>query len=216
MNYVFIVLLFIASYLIGSIQSGLYIGKIFKKIDIREHGSHNTGSTNAIRVLGFKYGIWAFVFDTFKGAIVILILRLNHATNLYMLNDSFNFIVLYGFFAVLGHVFSVFNNFKGGKAVATSLGVIFAIEPIIAILTLSGFLITFIKSRYVSLGSTVAVAVTMLGFISRIFIPVATFGDITQISKVFELGIFILFGLTIVLKHKTNYQRLKSGTENKM
>ncbi len=215
MNYVWIALLLVVSYLVGSVQSGLYIGKIFKKIDIREHGSHNTGSTNAIRVLGFKYGIWAFVFDTLKGALVILILRLTKATDFYMIN-GFSIIILYGFAAVMGHVFSAFNHFKGGKAVATSLGVIFAIEPIIAIFTLAGFLTTFFKSRYVSLGSTIAVVVTMLGFIARIFIPVATYGNLTALNELFELIVFLVFGAIIVIKHKTNYQRLKTGTENKM
>jgi len=216
MTYVYIALLFILSYIVGSIQSGLIIGKVFKNIDIREHGSKNTGATNAIRVLGFKYGIWAFFFDTLKGALVILVLRIFSLTQFYVFNDTLNFISIYALFAVLGHVFSLFNHFKGGKAVATSLGAIFAIEPIIAVLVLLGFFITFKKSRYVSLGSTVSVLIAMVGFIARIFIAWGTFGASDPLSKVFDLVVFLILGGIIVLKHKANYQRLKTGTENKM
>lgn len=212
MTYLYIGLLLIVSYLIGSIQSGLIIGKVFKKIDIREHGSKNTGATNAIRVLGFKYGIWAFLFDTIKGALMISVLKYTHATDFYMINEL-NFISIYGFVAVLGHVFSVFNHFKGGKAVATSLGAILAIEPIIAIIIGIVFLTVFLITRYVSLGSTYAAITTIVGFIIRLFIPIK---DMNIESKIFEIVVFILLASLIFIKHKANYQRLKTGTEHKM
>jgi len=213
MNYLYIGLMLIVSYLIGSIQSGLIIGLTFKKIDIREHGSKSTGATNAIRVLGFKYGIWAFVFDTLKGALVIGVLKIFQIEMFYMVTDTLSIVAIYGLAAVLGHVFSIFNHFKGGKAVATSLGVIFAIEPLIAVLILIGFGTVFLITRYVSLGSTVSVGIALVSFITRIFLPVH---ELTIITKVFDLIVLSSLGLIIVLRHKTNYQRLKEGTENKM
>jgi glycerol-3-phosphate acyltransferase PlsY len=213
MNYIYIILLFFASYLLGSIQSGLIIGKVFKKIDIREHGSKSTGSTNAIRVLGFKYGIWAFFFDTLKGAILILILKWIAYEPLYMLNDTLSFVSIYGLFAVLGHVFSIFNHFKGGKAVATSLGAIIAVEPLIAVIVLATFAIVFFAKRYVSLASSFAALSALISFIVRIFLPL----HYTNVeTKIFDLFIFIMLGVMIALRHRTNYQRLKEGTENKM
>ncbi len=211
--YLYMGLLLIVSYFLGSIQSGLIIGKVFKKIDIREHGSKSTGSTNAIRVLGFKYGIWAFVFDVLKGAIIIGVLKIFKIESLYMVTDNFSIVTLYGLGAVIGHVFSIFNNFKGGKAVATSLGVIFAVEPLIGVLILIGFGTVFLITRYVSLGSTVSVGIALVSFITRIFLPVH---ELSTITKVFDLIVLSSFGLIIVLRHRTNYQRLKEGTENKM
>ena len=213
MIYVYISLLLIASYLLGSIQSGLIIGKVFRHIDIREHGSKNTGSTNAIRVLGFKYGIWSFIFDVLKGGFLIFLLKILNATELYMYNDSLNFISIYGLVAVFGHAFSIFNDFKGGKAVATSLGVILAIEPLIAVVILVVFLIVFLITRYVSLGSTFAALAALISIIVRVFIPLNNYN---LQSKIFELFIFLVLTSLIFIKHKTNYQRLKTGTENKM
>jgi len=213
MSYLYISLLLVVSYLIGSIQSGLIIGKTFKHIDIREHGSKNTGSTNAIRVLGFKYGIWAFVFDTLKGAILIWILRLVGNESLYMFNEQLNVIGIYALFAVIGHVASIFNNFNGGKAVATSLGAIIAIEPLIAVLVLLTFGIVFYTTKYVSLGSTASVITAFVCFTARIFIPLE---HVTTQTKIFDLLLFIVLGLVIVIRHKANYKRLKEGNENKM
>jgi len=213
MTIIYIISLFFISYLIGSIQSGLIIGKVFKNIDIRQHGSKNTGSTNAIRVLGFKYGIWAFVFDTLKGAILIVVLRSIAYEPVFMFNNTINFLSVYALFAVLGHVFSIFNHFKGGKAVATSLGAIIAIEPLIAVIVLATFAIVFFAKRYVSLASTFAALSALISFIVRIFIPL---NYVNTQTKIFELFIFIILGLMIFLRHRTNYRRLKEGTENKM
>lgn len=213
MTYLYISLLLILSYLIGSIQSGLWIGQTFKKIDIREHGSKSTGSTNAIRVLGFKYGIWAFVVDTLKGAILIWILSAIGNESLYMFNDTINFLSVYALFAVIGHVFSIFNHFNGGKAVATSLGAIIAVEPLIAVLVLLTFAAVFLTTKYVSLGSTASVATAFICFTVRIFIPLS---HVNLETKIFDLVIFILLGLVIVLRHRANYKRLKEGNENKM
>jgi len=117
MTYLYIFLLMLLSYFLGSIPSGLIIGKVFKNVDIRQYGSKNTGATNAIRVLGFKYGIWAFVFDSLKGALVILLVFIINDPSLYLVSDyEINISSLYGAAAVLGHVFPIYINFKGGKA----------------------------------------------------------------------------------------------------
>lgn len=214
MTYVYISLLMILSYFLGSIPSGLIIGKVFKNIDIREHGSKNTGATNAIRVLGFKTGIFAFIFDVAKGALVILLVFLIGDQSLFIVSQyDINISSIYGMAAVIGHVFPIYINFKGGKAVATSLGVILAIEPIIAIIIGVVFLTVFLITRYVSLGSTYAAITTIVSFAIRLFLPI---NDMNIESKIFEIVVFILLASLIFIKHKANYERLKTGTEHKM
>ena len=149
----------IISYIIGSIPFGVVLGRAICNIDIREHGSKNIGSTNAIRVLGKKVGFLIFFFDVLKGMIVILVIRILHASGVFyqnpILTSSYNLdLLLYGAAAILGHTFPIFLNFKGGKGVATSLGVITLICPIAAILCLIAFAITLYTTGYVSLSST--------------------------------------------------------------
>ena len=165
MTYIYIFLLMILSYFLGSIPSGLIIGKVFKKIDIREYGSKNTGATNAVRVLGFRYGIFAFIFDLLKGALVIFLVFLINDSSLYLVSSyEINIASVYGACAVLGHVFPIYINFKGGKAVATSAGMIFAIEPWVAVGVIILFLIIFLITRYVSLSSTIAASSVLFIF----------------------------------------------------
>ena len=131
-----IALLFIASYLIGSIPSGYLIGKIFFKKDIREYGSGNTGATNSFRVLGKPAGFAVTFFDIFKGFIVVFLPAL------------FNVEIhglLVGIFAIIGHVYPIYLKFRGGKAVATSAGVLLAVNPILLlILALIFFILSLI------------------------------------------------------------------------
>src|SRR3989339_755197 len=170
MTYVYIFLLMVLSYFLGSIPSGLIIGKVFKNIDIREFGSKNTGATNAVRVLGFRYGIFAFIFDSLKGALVILLVFLINNPSLYLVSEyNINISSLYGAVAVLGHVFPIYINFKGGKAVATSAGMIFAIEPWLALSVIIIFFIFFFATRYVSISSTIAAMSALLYFVFRVF-----------------------------------------------
>ncbi|HPX72183.1 MAG TPA: glycerol-3-phosphate 1-O-acyltransferase PlsY, partial [Acholeplasmataceae bacterium] len=163
MQYFLIVLLLIVSYLLGSIPFGLVIGKVVKKIDIREYGSKNTGATNAVRVLGFKLGVLCFFLDALKGGLIIIIVRILMATNVELgfqlgmikINENINITItaLYGLTAVLGHVFPIFLKFKGGKAVATSVGALLAFAPVIGMLGILVFYITLKMSGYASLGS---------------------------------------------------------------
>lgn len=213
MTVYYIFLLMILSYLLGSIPSGLLIGKIFKKIDIREHGSKNTGATNAIRVLGFRYGVFAFIFDVLKGAIVIAIVALLKDESLYLIGTKqINIASLYGMVAVLGHVFPVYIHFRGGKAVATSAGMILAIEPYVILGAFVLFLVIFYTTRYVSLSSMIAAASILLYFFIRVFFEHPSYNLATRIIDFF---VIVILASIIFIRHKSNYQRLKAGTENR-
>jgi acyl phosphate:glycerol-3-phosphate acyltransferase len=208
----------VLSYFLGSIPSGLVIGKVFKNVDIREHGSKNTGATNAVRVLGFRYGVFAFIFDALKGALVILIVFFLGDPSLYLITDlEINISSLYGAIAVLGHVYPIYINFKGGKAVATSAGMIFAIEPYLAISVIVLFFIIFFITRYVSLSSTIAAATSIVYFVFRVFFEflVSHVENFNLYTRIMDLVIVVCLGTLIFIRHKANYRRLREGTEYK-
>ena len=190
---IFIVILI--SYLIGSFSPAFFIGKIFMKIDIREFGSGNAGATNAIRVMGKKLGIATFILDVFKGILAVLISRA-------ILGYDGGYIG--GIFAVIGHNWPILIGFKGGKGVATSLGVILILHwPTAIICVLLGFTISLI-SRFVSLGSIVFLVSTPI--VNAIITP--------EFSKQFFITTLML-ALLAIYRHKANFQRIASGTENK-
>jgi len=204
----------VLSYLIGSIPFGLIIGKGIKGIDIREYGSGNIGSTNAIRVLGKKVGYLVFLCDVFKGMLVIIILKLLDSNGVWTTPIEFFF---YGAAAIIGHSFSIFLNFKGGKAVATSLGVVLILTPISAIACLIVFLIILLISGYVSLASTGAT----LTVIITTWILYAIGYQATNVLDYFisSPGLVVTICYTvlsslIILKHTKNYKRLLNGTES--
>jgi glycerol-3-phosphate acyltransferase PlsY len=218
MTFVWISLLMVLSYFLGSIPSGLVIGKVFKNVDIREYGSKNTGATNAVRVLGFRYGVFAFIFDALKGALVILIVFFLGDPSLYLVTDlSINISSLYGAIAVLGHVYPIYINFKGGKAVATSAGMIFAIEPYLAISVILLFFIIFFITRYVSLSSTIAAATSIVYFVFRVFFEflVSHVENFNFYTRIMDLVVVMCLGTLIFIRHKANYRRLREGTEYK-
>lgn len=213
MTYIWIGLLLLLSYFLGSIPSGLIIGKVFKKIDIRQYGSKNTGATNAVRVLGFRYGVFAFIFDALKGALVIMLVFFLKDPSLYLVSSyDINIASIYGMAAVLGHVWPIYINFKGGKAVATSAGMIFAIEPWVAVAVIILFFIMFFITRYVSLSSTIAASSTLLYFVIRVFIEHELFNLATRLM---DLVVVSVLGTIIFIRHKANYRRLREGTELK-
>ncbi len=190
---IFIVILL--SYLIGSFSPAFFIGKIFMKIDIREFGSGNAGATNAIRVMGKKLGIATFILDVFKGILAVLISRA-------ILGYDGGYIG--GIFAVIGHNWPILIGFKGGKGVATSLGVILILHwPTAIICVLLGLTISLI-SRFVSLGSIVFLVSTPI--VNAIITP--------EFSKQFFITTLML-ALLAIYRHKANFQRIASGTENK-
>lgn len=207
----------IIAYLIGSIPFGVILGKLICKKDIRQYGSKNIGTTNAIRVLGKKVGYLVFFCDVFKGMLVMIIVKILASTNIWINPNEID-IFYYGAAAILGHCFSIFLKFKGGKAVATSLGVVLFLTPIPAIVCLIVFAIVFYTTKYVSLASTGATfAVLITTWILYIF----GIKDVTNFGLYFiakpSLIVAILYSVlaaVILLRHIKNYKRLLNGTEN--
>jgi len=221
MQILWIIIAIISSYLIGAIPFGYIIPKIFKGIDIREHGSKNVGSTNVTRVLGIKYGVSTFLLDCFKGALPIIIIRYMLGNpDLYLIFDTYDISILYGAFAAIGHIKSIYIGFKGGKAVATGVGAVIAINPIIGLSGIAMFFIVAFTTKYVSVGSVVAsffVAVMLwIGIlIKEIWIPVPNL-VISYQSQIVNLIAISLIVLLIIYMHKKNFIRLMNGTENKI
>lgn len=183
----------VIAYLLGSIPSGVWIGKLFYQKDIREYGSGNTGATNTFRILGVKAGIVALVLDVLKGtAATLLPIYLN--TNIHP--------VFIGVFAILGHIYSAYIHFKGGKAVATSAGVALALHPIFLLIFVGVFLIILFLSSTVSLAS-----------ISAVFL--AAIGSLFINDPLFSVVVWLL-ALVILYLHRENIKRLRKGTESKV
>jgi len=201
--------LLLASYLLGAIPFGLIISKI-KKIDLRKEGSGNIGSTNAFRVLGFWPGMLAAFLDVLKGSIIIIITYLLIRNNLYnnlLFPSSSFFYILYGMPAVFGHCFSIYLKFKGGKGVATSLGVVLVTFPYLALGIILVFILVVLITKYVSLGSVIGGALATIT--SFILFPIA------YNNFLYPICLLILL-ILIVIKHIPNFIRLKNHTENKV
>lgn len=181
------------AYLLGSIPSGVWIGKKFYDKDIREYGSGNTGATNTFRILGMKAGIFAAIGDILKGTIATLIPIL-FETDIHP--------ILIGIFAILGHVYSVFLNFKGGKAVATTAGVAVAIHPVFVLIFVAVFLLILFVTSTVSIAS-------MLG------VFLAAVGSLFLGDPVFSAVIWFL-AILIIYLHRTNITRLRKKEESRV
>ena len=194
------ILLSLLAYFSGSIPSGVWIGKTFKGIDIRTVGSKNSGATNAYRNLGAVYGIMTLVIDALKGYLPLLVAS--------KMGVSEKYIVVIGLIAILGHSFSCFLNFKGGKGVATSLGVFLFLAPKAIGIATIGFLIVVFFTRYVSLSSITAAIILP---IMTMILPAKDGVDKLTLSI---LSVFI--GIFVIYKHKTNITRLLNGTESKI
>ena len=186
--------LIILSYFFGAIPSGVWIGKIFKNIDVRDYGSKNSGATNSYRVLGAKLGIAVVIIDVLKGFIPLYIAS--------KFNLEYNDLVILGLVAILAHTFSCFISFKGGKGVATSLGVFLFLAPVITLILLVIFILVVYFTKYISLGSITA----------AFLLPIFTFFTHRD-SYLFALSVII--AIFVIYRHKTNISRLLSGTENK-
>jgi glycerol-3-phosphate acyltransferase PlsY len=186
----------LASYLVGAIPTSFIVAKLFRGIDLREHGSRNLGATNVYRVLGWKYAIPVGAFDVAKGAIPVWLFGPQvPAWPLFPL--------LCGLVAVVGHVFSVFVGFKGGKGVATASGVVLGIAPLAFLVVLAVWAVLVRLTGYVSLGSVVSAAI----------FPLAAY--LLHETRGPVLGIEIALALFIIWKHRSNLQRLAAGTENR-
>lgn len=195
--------LFIA-YLLGSIPSGVWIGKIFFKKDIRQFGSGNSGTTNTYRVLGKKAGTVVLFMDICKGTLATLLPSFFHLSNINPL--------WFGVAAILGHTFPIFARFKGGKAVATSAGMLLGYHPIFFLYALVIFLVGLFFTSMVSLTSMIAAVLITL---STIFLPLIAPSILPQQDWLLTA---IAVGVTIFIfyRHKDNIVRIKNGTESKV
>lgn len=192
------------AYLLGSVPTAVWVGKSYYKIDIREHGSKNAGATNTFRVLGKKPGIIVLCVDIMKGALAVLLPYFILGETLER-HHMIHIELICALMAVIGHVFPLFAGFRGGKGVATSLGVIIGLHPPAAFICLGLFLVVFIVSKYVSLGAiTAAIAFPLL--------IIFYFK-----SDSFWLNVFsIILSAVVIFAHRKNIGRLVKGTEGKM
>ena len=206
MNILLIAVLAVAAYLIGSICSAVWIGKAYYGIDIRQHGSGNSGATNTFRVLGKKPGTVVMLIDIFKGWTATSLAGFLVIFNAIEPENLIFFQLAFGAMGVLGHIFPVYERFKGGKGVATLLGMMLAIEPVVALMCIAIFVIVLFTSKYVSLGSMIAA----LAF-PMLLLLVPRFQPENPVLIIFG---FILFAV-VVLTHRKNINRLIAGEESK-
>ena len=182
------------AYLLGSIPSGLWIGRKFFQIDIRQHGSGNLGATNSFRILGKKAGTIVLLMDLLKGSISVLLLK---QMDLHGISP-----LIIALFAVIGHTYPLFANFKGGKAVATFAGIILAYQPVLFLIGLGIFILTLAISKMVSFTSMLTISI---GVLLSLY-----FQDIVLTIIALLADIFIIY------RHRTNIQRIVNGTEAKV
>ena len=198
-----ILLIIAGAYLLGSIPSAVWIGKAAKGVDVREHGSKNAGTTNTMRVLGVKTGIPVLLIDVFKGFAAVTLALLSPAFEAGS-NAFVGFQLALGAAAVLGHIFPVFAGFRGGKGVATIVGILLALHWQATLVAVVVFLITLFISKYVSLSSM------MMGFSFPVSVIFIFKTDIISL-KIFSVVVCIL----LLITHRENISRLLHGKENR-
>jgi glycerol-3-phosphate acyltransferase PlsY len=194
----------VIAYLLGSIPTAVWWGKTFFDTDVRQHGSKNAGATNTFRVLGKKAGFPVLLIDILKGVAAIFIGGLItgfEAGSAELVNME----IACGVFAVIGHLFPIFAGFKGGKGVATTLGVVLSLHPLGAACSLAIFLVVFLATRYVSLGSVMAA-------FAFPFLVIMVFQTPYNSLMYFSM----IFAILIIIKHQKNLQRLINNEENRM
>ncbi len=193
----------VLAYLIGSFPSAVWVGRTFYGIDVREYGSGNAGATNTFRVLGKKAGIPVLLMDIGKGFLAV---KLAYFIGNYepLSPDFIDFELALAVCGLLGHIFPIYVGFRGGKGVATMLGILFAVHPQAALICAGVFLITLFTSGYVSLGSI------MSGFTFPVIIMV--FYSTNSSINIFSLAVTIL----ILITHQRNIERLIKGEESRV
>jgi acyl phosphate:glycerol-3-phosphate acyltransferase len=200
-SFVFVII----AYLFGSFPTGYLVGKYLQGIDIREYGSGSTGATNVLRTLGKKAGISVLLIDVAKGAIAVALVRsfYHYYPNILPLDWKPWLIIITALAAILGHSRSIWLNFSGGKSVATGIGVVFLVNPWMALGTLAAFGITIAISRIVSLSSIAgAIAVILLAIILQQPLPYIIFAT--------------LAGGYVIIRHRSNIERIIAGEEPKL
>ncbi len=192
---------FLLSYLLGSIPSAVMVGKLTKGIDVRDYGSGNAGATNTFRVLGWKIAIPVLLIDVGKGLLAVELYNIFNLTWLPIPTK-----IILGLLAVVGHIFPLFAKFRGGKGIATLLGVVIALSPITVLYTLIVFVLTFAITNYISLSS----------ILSGLALPIIYYfthkSDLNYPLLIFFIFIFFL----VIYTHRSNIKRLLTGTESKI
>ncbi len=204
-----IIILATAGYLLGSVPTAIIAGKVLKNIDIRQHGSGNAGATNVFRVLGWRAGLIVLIIDILKGFLAAwLLIRL--FPQLWSDTDSrIYWQIMAGIIAILGHIWTIFAGFRGGKGVGTAAGVVLGLQPFPVLICLIVFILIVAKTRYVSLGS----------IISAILLPIILLADKLLLHleiPVAMIVLSILLALLIIFTHRQNIKRLIQGNENKI
>jgi len=197
-----IVVMLVLSYLIGAFPSGLVIGKLFFKKDIRQYGSGNTGATNSFRVLGRPAGFVVTFLDIFKGFITVFfpLWFPVHADGI--ISTFFTNGLIVGLFAILGHVYPIYLKFNGGKAVATSAGVVLGVNPLLLLVLAIIFFGILKIFKYVSLSSIIAAICCVIGSVI--------------IHDYILLGMSALVSIILIIRHRTNIVRIFKGEEPKI
>lgn len=195
------ILVALVAYLIGSINFAIIFSKKFAGFDLRERGSKNAGTTNVLRTVGKKAAILTLICDMLKGVVSVLLATL--VAKIWTETDLEILKYLAGLMAIIGHTYPIYYGFKGGKGVATALGVLLIVNPQIGLICLVFALTIMAFTRWVSLGSILA----------AILFPILT---IFMVDNMGAKIISILIGALVVFNHRTNISRLKNGTENKL
>ncbi|MEG1510501.1 MAG: glycerol-3-phosphate 1-O-acyltransferase PlsY [Bacteroidales bacterium] len=201
------IIFIIFAYLIGSISSSIILGKMIYGVDVRDYGSKNPGANNTQRVLGWKMGLLVLGFDLFKGIAavsLVFFLPFKQETNSFVATQ-----IVFGLAAILGHIFPVYHNFRGGKGVATMCGVLLAIHPFCVLICAIIFFVVLAVTRYVSV--SVITAVTCFPFLVNFMFALWITPEETLTLKIFS----IVAGVTIWLTHISNLKRLWHGKEEK-
>ena len=204
MPVLYIVAAGLTAYLLGSIPSAVWAGRIFHGIDVREHGSGNAGATNVIRVLGWKTGVPVLIFDMVKGFLAAMLPKLFHLapeSSAMLINLQ----IFTGLMAIVGHIFPVFAGFRGGKGVATMFGILLAIHPPVTLLCLGVFLIFFLSTGIVSIGS-------MAAGIAFPVLLLTLFNTPSVFFRIFS----VLVAVALIVTHRKNIQRLLKGEEKRL
>ncbi|MDY0200347.1 MAG: glycerol-3-phosphate 1-O-acyltransferase PlsY [Bacteroidales bacterium] len=203
MDWILKILTIIFAYILGSIPTSIWIGRIFYNIDIRDFGSGNAGATNTFRVMGAKAGFFVFFVDMLKGFGAVKLLYL---TDFYIPETGYfvNFQLMLGMTAMIGHIFPVFAKFRGGKGVATLAGVVLALHPLATLITFGIFFVTLLITKYVSLSS-------MIAAFSFPFLLIFAFSSTTPSLIIFAMVIAVL----LLFTHQKNIERLLKGEEKR-
>ncbi len=196
------ILFLLGAYLLGSIPSAVWIGKYFYHTDVREFGSGNAGATNVFRVLGKKAGIPVLIIDVLKGFAAVCI---SYASDYSVASEQFiNLQLVLGIASLVGHIFPIFASFRGGKGIATLLGIILAILPFAALISIAIFITVLLISKYVSLSS-------MAAAVAFPIIVIIIFKTTTPSLIIFS----ILIAIMVLITHQKNIERLLRREESK-